>query len=79
MLTKEFNELLLPERKLRVFGEGKLINIFEDNKIQKVFFFKMEDLKIDVIYDKIHNLLIDIKAWENNNERVKFLKLETVV
>ena len=75
MLTKEFNTLPLPEKSVLVFGEGKLIDIFGDNKFQKVFFYKLDDLKIDVIYDKANNRMLDIIAWENSNDRVDFLKM----
>jgi len=75
MVTKIFNALPLPERNTLVFGEGKLIAIYEDNKFQKVFYFKWNDLKIDVIYDKVRNRLLDILAWENANDRVEFLKM----
>ena len=75
MLTKEFNELPLAERNKLVFGEAKLIDIFDDNKFQKVFFCRMDELKIDIIYDKAHNRLMEIVAWENVNDRVDFLKM----
>ena len=75
MLTKEFNKLPLSERNKLVFGTGKLIAIFDDNKFQKVFFYKHGELKIDVIYDKTNNRLLDILAWENENDRVDFLKM----
>jgi hypothetical protein len=77
MLTKIFNALPLLERNTLVFGERKLIAIYEDNKSQKVFFFKLNDLKIDMIYDKVRNRLLDILAWENSYERVEFLKMST--
>lgn len=77
MLTKIFNALPLLERNTLVFGEGKLIAIYEDNKSRKVFFFKWNDLKIDMIYDKGRNRLLDILAWENSHERVEFLKMPT--
>jgi hypothetical protein len=75
MLTKDFNSLSFRERNKQVFAEGKLVAIYEDNKFQKVFFYKLDDLKIDVIYDKVHNMLLDIIAWENENDRVNFLKM----
>ncbi len=75
MLTKEFNALSISERNKLVFGEGKLIAIYEDNKFQKVFFYKWNEIKIDVIYDKTHNKLLDILAWQNDTDRVEFLKM----
>lgn len=75
MLTKEFNALQLTEKSRLVFGDGRLIAIYEDNKFQKVFFFKLSGLKIDIIYDKVHNRLLDIIAWETGADRVDFLKM----
>ncbi|MGP8214905.1 MAG: hypothetical protein ACLQQ4_05015 [Bacteroidia bacterium] len=75
MDKKEFNELTLAERSKLVFEEGKLMDIFEDNTLQKIFFFKLNDLKIDVIYDKTRNRLLDIIAWENSTERIPFLRM----
>lgn len=75
MLTKEFNVLPLPRKSALVFGEGKLIAIYEDNKFQKVFYYKFDAIKIDVVYDKVNNRLLDIIAWENTIDRVNFLKM----
>ncbi len=75
MLITDFNKLPLNERSKLVFGTGKLIDILGDNKFQKVFFYKIEDLKIDVIYDKANNSMMDIIAWEKVNDRVDFLKM----
>jgi hypothetical protein len=75
MLTEEFNKLSLSERGKLVFGAGKLINIYDDNKLQKVFYYKLGELKIDVIYDKVNNRLLDIIAWDESKERVDFLKM----
>jgi hypothetical protein len=58
-----------------VFSKGKLVAIHEDNKFQKIFLYKLEDIKIDVIYDKTNNKLLDIVAWENSIDRVQFLKM----
>jgi|GEM_PF-848836 hypothetical protein len=75
MLTKEFNALTLAERSKIVFGQGKLIGISQEHLAQKGFFYKLNDLKIDVIYDKVRNQLLDIKAWENSSDRLSFLKM----
>jgi len=72
MLTKEFNALSLSERSKLVFGQGKLIDIYQDHVMQKGFYYKLNDLKIDVIYDKVRNRLLDIIAWENLVDRVAF-------
>ena len=75
MLTREFNALPLTERSRLVFGEGKLIGISQEHAMQKGFFYKLNDLKVDVIYDKIHSQLLDVIAWENTTDRVAFLKM----
>ena len=75
MLTKEFNVLPLAERNKLVFGEGKFIDTFVDNKLQKGFFYRLDGLKIDVMYDKVRHRLLDINAWENADERIEFLKM----
>lgn len=75
MLTNEFNKLPLPERSKLVYGVGKLIDIYDDNKLQKVFYYKIGELKIDIIYDKTHNRLLDIVAWNESKDRVDFLKM----
>ncbi len=72
---KDFNALPFVERNKLVFTEGKYIDVFHENKLQKGFFYKMGELKIDVIYDKVHNKLLDIIAWENENDRIEFLKM----
>lgn len=77
MQTKEFNALPLTERTKLVFSEGKLIEIFENHKLQKGFFYKYNGLKVDVIYDKTHNRLQDVIAWESSADRVSFLKIHT--
>ena len=69
MLTTEFNALPLAERKTMVFADGTLINIFEDQKLQKSFFYKLKNLKVDVIYDKARNQMLDIHAWDAISER----------
>ena len=74
MGTKEFNALSLDKRSKLVFTEGKLIGISKEYSIQKGFFYKLHDLKVDVIYDKSRNMLFDIKAWENNKDRAAFLR-----
>ncbi|MGP8214784.1 MAG: hypothetical protein ACLQQ4_04400 [Bacteroidia bacterium] len=78
MLTKEFNALPLDKRSKLVFGEGKLIDIFQDHALQKGFFYKLNDLKIDVIYDKARNRLFDIVAWESLTERGILPKTATI-
>lgn len=74
MLTKEFNALPLDQRSKVVFSEGKLIGISKEHPVQKGFYYKVNDLKVDVIYDKARNQLLDIKAWDNSDERVAFLR-----
>ena len=69
MLTKEFNALSLSKRSKLVFGEGKLIGIIRDQETQKAFYYKLNDLKIDVVYDKIRKRLLGINAWENAVDR----------
>ena len=61
MLTKNSMRCLCPKGIL-VFGEGKLIAIYEDNKFQKVFYYKFNGIKVDVLYDKINSTLLDIIA-----------------
>ena len=75
MLTEEFNKLPLLERSKLIFGVGKLIDIYDDNKLQKVFYYRLNDLKVDVIYDKVNNRLLDVIAWDESKERVDFLKM----
>ena len=75
MLTEEFNKLPLPERSKVVFGDGKLIDIYDDNKLQKVFYYRLNELKVDVIYDKVNNRLLDVIAWDESKGRVDFLKM----
>ena len=75
MLTEEFNKLPLLERSKLIFGVGKLIDIYDDNKLQKVFYYRLNDLKVDVIYDKVNNRLLDIIAWNESKDRVDFLKM----
>ena len=69
MLTKEFNELPLPIRSKMVFDKGKLIAVSNDDKTQKAFFYTLNDLKIDLIYDKVRNRLLNVIAWEKPSER----------
>ena len=69
MLTQEFNNLPLDKRSKLVFGEGKLIGVMRDNELQKVFYYRLDDLKVDVVYDKIRNRLLGINAWENAADR----------
>ncbi|HTB07090.1 MAG TPA: hypothetical protein VK806_09080 [Bacteroidia bacterium] len=81
MLTKEFNALPLNERSKLVFGEGKLIGIFKDHTLQKAFYYKLDDLKIDVVYDKVLNTLLGVTAWESANDRGVFpivVKIDSV-
>jgi hypothetical protein len=74
MLTKEFNALPLDKKSKLVFNEGKLIGISKEYLAQKGFYYKLNDLKVDVIYDKVRNTLLDITAWETSNDRVAFLR-----
>lgn len=74
MLTEEFNALPLDKRSKLVFSEGKLIGISKEYLAQKGFFYKLNGLKVDVIYDKVRNILLDIIAWENTSDRVAFLR-----
>jgi len=74
MLTKEFNALSLDKRRKLIFSEGKLIGISQDDSIQKGFYYKLNGLKVDVIYDKVRNSLLDVIAWENTTDRVAFLR-----
>jgi len=69
MLTKEFNDLPLAIRSKLVFDKGRLIAVFNDDEIQKGFYYTLNDLKIDLIYDKVRSRLSNVIAWENNNER----------
>jgi hypothetical protein len=71
MLTKDFNALTLDKRSKLVFGEGKLIGVIRDHELQKAFYYKLNDLKIDVVYDKVANKLLGINAWENAADRGK--------
>ncbi len=73
MQTKEFNALPLEQRSKLVYGSGKLIDILERHQYQKTFYYKMDNLKIDVIYDRVKNNLLDIVAWENEEDRKAFL------
>ncbi|HTA82984.1 MAG TPA: hypothetical protein VK783_08625 [Bacteroidia bacterium] len=74
MLKKEFNSLSLEKRSKLVFSQGKLIDIYQDHTKEKAFFYKVNDLKVDVTYDKIRNALLDVIAWDTNNERAAFLR-----
>jgi len=74
MLTKEFNALSLDKRRKLIFSEGKLIGISQDDTIQKGFYYKLNGLKVDVIYDKVRNSLLDVIAWESTTDRVAFLR-----
>lgn len=74
MLTKEFNAMSLDKRRKLIFSEGKLIGISQDDAVQKGFYYKLNGLKVDVIYDKVRNSLLDVIAWENTTERVAFLR-----
>ncbi|MGP8216747.1 MAG: hypothetical protein ACLQQ4_14375 [Bacteroidia bacterium] len=69
MLTKEFNELPLEKRSKLVFGEGKLIGVIQDHALQKAFYYRLNDLKVDVVYDKVRDRLLGINAWENASDR----------
>ncbi len=69
MHAKEFNELTLDKRSKLIFGEGKLIGVIQDHELQKAFYYKLNDLKVDVVYDKVRNRLLGINAWENATER----------
>lgn len=74
MLTKEFNALPLDQRSKVIFSEGKLIGISKEHPVQKGFYYKLNDLKVDVIYDKARNQLLDVKAWDKNDDRVAYLR-----
>ena len=74
MLTKEFNALPLEQRSKVVFSEGKLIGISKEHPMQKGFFYKLNDLKVDVLYDKARNQLLDVIAWDKSEDRVAFLR-----
>jgi len=76
MLTKEFNKLPLAIRSKMVFDKGVLIAIFNDNTTQKGFYYTLDDLKIDMIYDKIRSRLLDVIAWDNINERGVLKKIQ---
>lgn len=71
MLTKEFNILSLSERRKLVFDNGKLVAIYEVNKNQKIFYYKFNNIKVNVIYDKINKTLLDIIARDNNSDLLK--------
>jgi hypothetical protein len=75
MLISEFNKLPLAERSKMVFDKGKLIGIFQEHDLKKAFFYKLNDLKIDVIYDKTLNRLSDIGAWETSSDRAIFHRM----
>ena len=64
----------LDKRRKLIFSEGKLIGISQDDSIQKGFYYKLNNLKVDVIYDKVRNSLLDVIAWENTADRVAFLR-----
>jgi len=74
MLTKEFNALPLDKRSSLVFSEGTLIDIYQSHLVQKGFYYKLNGLKIDVVYDKVRNTLLDVIAWENITDRAAFLQ-----
>jgi hypothetical protein len=74
MLSKEFNELPLPIKSKMVFDKGRLIAVSNDDKTQKAFFYTLDDLKIDMIYDKVRSRLLDVFAWEKPSEREAFQK-----
>jgi len=73
MLTKEFNALPLDQRSKLVFIQGKLIGITKEHPLLNGFSYKLSNLKIDVIYDKAHQLL-DVIAWDNSDDRLAFLR-----
>jgi hypothetical protein len=76
MLTSEFNALSLPEKTALVFAKGKLINITHHKSLQqKSFYYTLNDLKVDVIYDRVRNILLDVIAWENIADRASLLKM----
>lgn len=52
-----------------VFAKGKLIGVISDQTSQKAFYYKLGDLKIDVVYDKIRKRLLGINAWDNAIDR----------
>jgi len=72
VLTKEFNALTLSKKSKLVFSEAKLIGTIRDEESQKAFFYKLNDLKIDVVYDKVRSRLLGINAWETAVDRIKF-------
>lgn len=69
MLTKEFNDLPLEKRSKLVFAEGKLIGVIQDHALQKAFYYKLNDLKVDVVYDKVLDKVLGVNAWENAADR----------
>lgn len=75
MLTKEFNALPLHKKSKLVFGQGKLIGIVHDHELHKAFYYKLNGLKIDIIYNKVRNRLLGIIAWENAIDRDKLQKI----
>jgi hypothetical protein len=78
MLTKEFNNLPLATRSKLVYDKGSLVAIFSDDKAQKGFYYTLNNLKIDLIYDKVRNRLLDVIAWDNSSDRT-FLVRNVVV
>ena len=74
MIKQKFNNLALPVRAALVFGEGRLIGTFDSNSSQTIFYYKLNDLKIDVVYNKTNMKVVDIFAWENSIERLAYLK-----
>lgn len=74
MVTKEFNSLPLDKRSKAVFTEGKLIGISKEHPLHKGFFYTLDNLKVDVVYDKGRNRLVDVLAWEKTADRPAFLR-----
>ncbi|HWY98100.1 MAG TPA: hypothetical protein VNY36_03345 [Bacteroidia bacterium] len=69
MLIKEFNEMPLDKKSKLVFAEGKLIGVIQDHELQKAFYYKLNDLKVDVVYDKVNDKVMGVNAWENAGDR----------
>ena len=73
MLTREFNSLSLPEKTKIIFTIGKFIDVSADNMTYKSFYYKLNELNVDLIYDKARKRLVNITAWKNSTERAALL------
>ncbi|HXP50217.1 MAG TPA: hypothetical protein VN922_09700 [Bacteroidia bacterium] len=69
MRIHEFNALPLSERSKLVFGDGKLIGISKEYTVQKEFHFILNDIRINVVYDKVRKIVMDVKAVERSMDR----------